>query len=52
MMEGFTRTTIKTSGADIVTVHGGKGPPCTVTMSAPLVLIEVRVKPSIIFHSP
>ena len=27
MMEGFTRTEIKTSGAKIVTVHGGKGPP-------------------------
>jgi haloacetate dehalogenase len=27
MMEGFTRTEIKTSGATIVTVHGGKGPP-------------------------
>ena len=27
MMEGFTRAEIKTSGARIVTVHGGKGPP-------------------------
>ena len=27
MMEGFTRTEIKTSGARIVTVQGGKGPP-------------------------
>ena len=27
MMEGFTRTEIGTSGARIVTVHGGKGPP-------------------------
>ena len=27
MMEGFTRTEIETSGARIVTVHGGKGPP-------------------------
>jgi haloacetate dehalogenase len=27
MFEGFTRTDIKTSGARIVTVHGGKGPP-------------------------
>ena len=27
MMEGFTRSEIKTSGARIVTVHGGKGPP-------------------------
>jgi haloacetate dehalogenase len=27
MMEGFTRTEIKTSGARIVTAHGGKGPP-------------------------
>jgi haloacetate dehalogenase len=27
MMEGFTRTEIKTSGARIVTVHGGSGPP-------------------------
>ncbi len=27
MFEGFTRTEIKTSGARIVTVHGGKGPP-------------------------
>jgi haloacetate dehalogenase len=27
IMEGFTRTEIKTSGARIVTVHGGKGPP-------------------------
>jgi haloacetate dehalogenase len=27
MMEGFTRTEIKTSGARIVTLHGGKGPP-------------------------
>ena len=27
MMEGFTRSEIKTSGATIVTVHGGKGPP-------------------------
>src|SRR5215468_465029 len=26
-MEGFTRTEINTSGARIVTVHGGKGPP-------------------------
>jgi hypothetical protein len=25
--EGFTRTEIKTSGARIVTVHGGNGPP-------------------------
>ena len=25
--EGFTRTEIKTSGARIVTVYGGKGPP-------------------------
>jgi haloacetate dehalogenase len=27
MFEGFTRTEIKTSGARIVTVHGGNGPP-------------------------
>ncbi len=27
MMEGFTRTEIKTSGARIVTVYGGNGPP-------------------------
>jgi haloacetate dehalogenase len=27
MMDGFTRTEIKTSGARIVAVHGGKGPP-------------------------
>ena len=27
MMEGFTRSEIKTGGARIVTVHGGKGPP-------------------------
>jgi haloacetate dehalogenase len=27
MMEGFTRTEITTSGARIVTAHGGKGPP-------------------------
>jgi len=27
MMEGFKRTEIKTSGANIVTVHGGNGPP-------------------------
>src|SRR5690242_11556849 len=27
MMEGFTRTEIKTSGARIVTLHGGSGPP-------------------------
>src|SRR5213594_1561564 len=27
MFEGFTKTEIKTSGARIVTVHGGKGPP-------------------------
>jgi len=27
MFEGFNRTEIKTSGARIVTVHGGKGPP-------------------------
>ncbi len=27
MMEGFKRTEIKTSGARIVTVHGGHGPP-------------------------
>jgi haloacetate dehalogenase len=27
MFEGFTRTDIKTSGARITTVHGGKGPP-------------------------
>jgi haloacetate dehalogenase len=27
MFDGFTRTEIKTSGARIVTVHGGKGPP-------------------------
>ena len=27
MMEGFTRSEIKTSGASIVTVHGGNGPP-------------------------
>src|SRR6476660_5374361 len=27
MFEGYTRTEIKTSGARIVTVHGGKGPP-------------------------
>ncbi|MEX2035553.1 MAG: alpha/beta hydrolase, partial [Xanthobacteraceae bacterium] len=27
MMEGFTRSEIKTSGARIVAVHGGKGPP-------------------------
>jgi haloacetate dehalogenase len=27
MMEGFKRTEIKTSGATIVTVHGGSGPP-------------------------
>ena len=27
MFEDFTRTEIKTSGARIVTVHGGKGPP-------------------------
>ena len=27
MLEGFTRTEIETSGARIVTVHGGSGPP-------------------------
>jgi haloacetate dehalogenase len=27
MFEGFTRTEIKTSGARILTVHGGQGPP-------------------------
>lgn len=27
MFEGFTRTEIRTSGATIVTVHGGSGPP-------------------------
>jgi haloacetate dehalogenase len=27
MLEGFTRTTIATKGARIVTVHGGSGPP-------------------------
>src|SRR4051794_22170520 len=27
MMEGFSRAEIKTSGARIVTVHGGNGPP-------------------------
>jgi haloacetate dehalogenase len=27
MLDGFTRTEIKTSGARIVTVHGGNGPP-------------------------
>jgi haloacetate dehalogenase len=27
VLEGFTKTEIKTSGARIVTVHGGKGPP-------------------------
>jgi hypothetical protein len=27
MIEGFTRTEIQTSGARIVTVRGGKGPP-------------------------
>src|SRR5207237_7335154 len=27
MFENFTRTEITTSGARIVTVHGGKGPP-------------------------
>ena len=27
MFEGFTRTEIKTTGARIVTVRGGKGPP-------------------------
>ena len=27
MMEGFKRTEIKTSGANIVAVHGGNGPP-------------------------
>jgi haloacetate dehalogenase len=27
MFENFTKTVVKTSGADIVTVHGGKGPP-------------------------
>ena len=27
VMEGFTRTEIKTSGARIVAVHGGSGPP-------------------------
>jgi haloacetate dehalogenase len=27
MLDGFTRTTIATSGARIVTVHGGSGPP-------------------------
>ena len=27
MFEGFTRSEIKTGGARIVAVHGGKGPP-------------------------
>ena len=27
MLDGFTRTEIKTSGARIVTAHGGEGPP-------------------------
>jgi haloacetate dehalogenase len=27
LLEGFTKTRIKTRGAEIVTVHGGKGPP-------------------------
>ena len=27
MLDGFTRTEVKTSGARIVTVRGGSGPP-------------------------
>src|SRR5207248_1942726 len=36
MMEGFKRTEIKTSGANIVTVHGGNGPPLLLMQGNPL----------------
>jgi haloacetate dehalogenase len=36
MIEGFTRTEIQTSGARIVTVRGGKGPPVLLMHGNPL----------------
>ncbi len=58
MFENFTRTEIKTSGARIVTMQGGKGPPLLLLHGNPFshlswhkfaprlaeVLISVRVK--------
>ena len=36
MLEGFTRSEIKTSGARIVTVTGGSGPPLLLLHGNPL----------------
>jgi haloacetate dehalogenase len=42
LMEGFTRTEIKTSGARIATVHGGKGPPVLLMHGNPFTHLSWR----------
>jgi len=48
MFDGFTRTTIETGGARIVTVHGGKGPPVLLMHGNPFTHVSWhRVAPAL-----
>ena len=48
MFEGFTRTVIETSGAHIVTIHGGKGPPVLLMHGNPFTHVSWhRVAPAL-----
>src|SRR5436853_7246644 len=42
MFEGFTRTEIETSGARIVTMHGGNGPPLLLMHGNPFTHLSWR----------
>jgi len=48
VFEGFTRTVIETSGAHIVTIHGGKGPPVLLMHGNPFTHVSWhRVAPAL-----
>jgi len=48
MMEGFKRSEIKTSGANIVTVHGGNGPPLLLMHGNPFTHLSwLKVAPTL-----
>ena len=48
MMEGFTRVEIETSGARIVTVHGGNGPPLLLMHGNPFTHLSwLKVAPTL-----
>ena len=53
MLEGFTRSEIKTSGARIVTVTGGSGPPLLLMHGNPFTHLSwLKVAPTLARDSP